>query len=361
MSAEEQNADVTEMQEQGTPAGEGSSATPVEAKPNTPEITAPSGVEQPETVNEEIPPDVAAKFEEAATPQSVLEEPVPELPANAKAPTKKAFDRLTAQNRALREMIEKNGGVGAPTFNPSFAPTAQPQTTNQPPVAPTAQQQPAPTPAQADPMEQAIAAKTQDYWRFKAMYDSTPEDSPQRDQIASAANAALRDAESMKEQRIAMRATAMFQQQQQMMSRQQSLYGEVAEVNESLDPSLRFIDPSTGMVKPDSLSFQAMASKARAQFGATPQQLLQNPEMLAFYAKDVAWRLNGASNGKQLFTQKQIVAKQKQTAIRVGVESGGDAPSAPVSKATQQRAALEKAAKAGNMDAARKLLALDCG
>lgn len=373
--SKQETADVNENQDVGSLEVEGSSATTAEQQPNTPDNAAPSGVEQqeaeanPQDTESATSGDTQSESDAGAVDQQAgLDEGDPKLPANAKAGTKKAFDRLLAQKKALEAVIAKNSGQQSVGFGQPPNQAQQQPTVQQPSVQPNvpAQSQPdSPArPQQADPWSQAIDTKTAEYWHARQMFESLDEAHPQKSLWRDAANKAYADAEGLKEQRITARAVATFQQQQAIAARQQSAWGDVLSVNEQLDAEHRFIDQASGMVKPDSLAFQAMTSLARNKFGYTPQQLMADPLALEFCAKDIAWRLNGAVSQRTALTNKQIKNKQRQMAVRVGVESGGDAASAPPSKASAQRAALEKLAKTGatagiRQEATRKLMALD--
>ena len=323
-----QTADVNTSQPSGTVGGEGSSATP--ANPNTLEPSAPSSVEPQVSP----PSDAQPEPQGVATAQPAGQEPAapesddapPQLPANVKQQTKQRFDELLAQKKRLEEIVATMGGGGMPQ---PFSMPSQPGTPSQPVVPSNAQPPPAAMPSQDDPWQKEIDRRNEEYSRAAEAFNALEPNDPQRNRYAADAKRAFDEAKRLERQQTVVQTAQFVQQQQVMAARTQQAFREVADVNESLNPEIRFIDTQTGMARPDSLAFQAMASLARVKFSYTPQQLMADPMVLEFCAKDVAWRLNHAATSGVSITRQQVAAQQKRMAQRVGLESGGE-PAAPV-------------------------------
>jgi len=163
-------------------------------------------------------------------------------------------------------------------------------------------------------------------------------------------NSALREVESLKEQRVVQRVMHTMQQQQAQNQRFGVFMGEAAEVNTTLPDEAKFLDAG-GRVNMASPAFQAMAAQAWSQFNMPPQALAQSPEVLAYCANSMARRFNGAVANTAAFNKQQIINQKKQIAKRTGIESGDAPQKPPVSGASAKFKEMERRAKSGDREA----------
>lgn len=364
MSAVE-TADANTKEVVGQLPVEGSSAT-TEQQPNTPVAEAPSGVEQQEPEQPAAVEGAEGATPEVAAPEAHAEGEPSQEPANDAAKEKairkiegsKRYQDLLGTIKAYKEKFGPLPDFQTPTNGtqpPAPQAQATSQTTTQAPQLPVG-------PAQPDPMEQAIAQKSAS---IQALYQQWQgvDDQATKDAIAMQYNAALREVETLKEQRIVQRVLAAQQQQQAFSQRANLFMSELQEINAMLPDEVKFLD-ANGRVLMDSEPFQAMARQAYHQFnGMLPQQLAQSLDVLTLCANSMARRFNGAVSTQAAFTKQQVINKQKQTARAVGLETGGEPASPPLPKGAAEKSRLEKIVRDNPgsdiaREATRRLIAL---
>lgn len=317
----EQTADVKEKELEGQAPVEGSSATT--DTPNPPENEALSGVGQTEAEPQTKATDAQGeteKAQEVAAPESEAEGEPPQQQSDDKVQMKaKARERFNELLDQLKQYKERFGPIPAGQ-QPPMAGAAEPHAVNRD-TAPSLPAVVAPQGLDNDPLEQAISQKTAEASNLYGLY-ANEVDEGRKAQIAAQYNRVQREVESLKEQRIASRVMQQFQQYQIQQQRLNRFMSEAAEVNAAMPLEAKFMD-GNGRVVMESPAFQAMAAKAYSEFGLLPQQLVNTPDILAYCAKDIAWRLNGAVSMQAALTQKKTQTQRAVMQKRTGLETGG--------------------------------------